>query len=149
MSKRDSATARARMTTGNARADVVAHVHAATARVDVLAEKLAALLSAGERSIADGTAGSALRPIHEELADLEQWCVTTIEQMNHELALASDWDNKAVLSIREGRPDLAQTALARAASHREAGELLRSELKAFSSVLAQMRLAQSSPGSEL
>lgn len=109
------------------RRPVVDMVEAATARVEALADKLAALVSTWEKSIPEGEAPRSPVIIEKELEELESLRATVIGQAKQEAQLASDWERKAVLAIQAGREDLARQALECATAHGESRDALRAE----------------------
>jgi hypothetical protein len=125
-----------------------ASMQAATAKVDALSNKLASLISASEQSMAEATVPSPAASLEEELAHLEKWCAATIEQVNHELSVARDWDNKAILATRAGRDDLAKRAIQHASDHRDTSKALRAELGLVSEAMEKLRRVHAPPTTE-
>lgn len=75
-----------------------------------------------------------LREFESDYAQLE---AAAQMHVNHE----HDWERRALLSLQDGRHDVAKDALARAARHTESAQIIRDELTHLDKVIAEYRAA--------
>ena len=91
-----------------------------------------------------GTPRSArelLPELERELADLEAKCAELWQEAEHEARQASDWEQRAMMALQEGREDLARQALARQADHAAAAAVQEAEEQALEAVRDSYRNA--------
>ena len=91
-----------------------------------------------------GTPRSArelLPELERELADLEAKCAELLQGAEDEARQASDWEQRAMMALQDGREDLARQALARQADHAAAASVQEAEVQALEAVRDSYRNA--------
>jgi len=63
------------------------------------------------------TAPEVLAELEHELADLERHCIEQRQSAESEDQQAKNWEQRAMMALRDGREDLAREALARQQDH--------------------------------
>ena len=84
-----------------------------------------------------GTPRSArelLPELERELADVEAKCAELRQEAEDEAHQASDWEQRAMIALQEGREDLARHALARQQDHAAAASVQEAEVQALEAV---------------
>jgi len=93
---------------------------------------------------AQGTPRSArelLPELERELADLEAKCAQLRQEAEDEARQASDWEQRAMMALQQGREDLARQALARQQDHAAAASVQEAEVQALEAVRDSYRNA--------
>jgi phage shock protein A len=131
-----------------------APAEAIDAIVATLATRLDTLLASWQLGIdaqrkapidaAKGTPRSArelLPELERELADLEAKCAELRQKVDDEARQAADWEQRAMMALRDSREDLAHQALTRQHDHVAAAQVQDAEAQALEAVRDSYRNA--------
>lgn len=75
-----------------------------------------------------------LPELERELADLERKCAELRREVDDETAQAADWEQRAMMALRDGREDLARQAIAHQGDHAAAASVQETEVQALEAV---------------
>jgi hypothetical protein len=121
----------------------------------LLSGQVDGLIAAWERTIASAQAGAsgpaggapsadpaaALAELEHQLGAMDRELAELREQADGEARLAGEWQGRAMIAVRDGRDDMARSAVRRQQEHRDAADALDAEVEATTELADAYRKA--------